>query len=334
VVEPDVDIVILIPVFNDWEAVGLLLDRVAPAFAGRQERVRVLLVDDGSVQKSPEEWRTGGWGRFLRVDVLELRRNLGHQRALAIGLCHVEANIRCRAVLVMDGDGEDSPADIPRLLDRLDDEDGRRVVFAERTKRSESFAFRFFYGLYRWLHLLLTGIPVRVGNFSAMPYPLLRRLVGVSELWNHYAAAVFKARLPYSLLPTQRANRLAGKPQMNFVALVIHGLSAISVFSDRVGVRLLIAATLLFVSSLASLVGMGLASVVLAWAPPGWAVWTAGLALIVAMQIFMLLAVFVFVTLGGREGSSFLPLRDYVYYIGGGRRLYPDRPESMSERGE
>jgi len=327
VVEPEVDLVILIPVFNDWEAVGMLLDRVGPVFNGRPEKVRVLLIDDGSVQPAPAEWRTDGWTRFERVDVLELRRNLGHQRALAVGLCHVEANIPCRTVLVMDGDGEDAPSDIPRLLDRLNEEGGQRVIFAERTKRSESFLFRFFYRIYRSLHLLLTGIQVRVGNFSAMPYPLLRRLVAVSELWNHYAAAVFKARLPYSLLPTQRANRLAGRPQMNFVALVIHGLSAISVFSDRVGVRMLIAATVLFVTSLVSLAGMFFASLVSSWTAPSWAVWSAGLALIVAVQIFMLLAVFVFVTLGGREGSSFLPLRDYVYYIGGGKRIHPDRPE-------
>src|SRR5262249_29077219 len=147
----------------------------------------------------------------------------------------------------------------------------------------------------------------------------------------HYAAAVFKARLPYSLLPTQRANRLAGRPQMNFVALVIHGLSAISVFSDRVGVRLLIAATVLFVTSLLSLIGMSLAAAIFSWTAPGWAVWSAAFALIVAVQIFMLLAVFVFVTLGGREGSSFLPLRDYVYYIAGGKKIHPDRPNASND---
>jgi polyisoprenyl-phosphate glycosyltransferase len=307
----------------------MLLDRVAASFDGRTERVRVLLIDDGSVQPAPSEWKTEGWSRFDRVDVLELRRNLGHQRALAVGLCHVEANIRCQAVLVMDGDGEDSPADVPRLLDKLAETGDSRIVFAERTKRSESFAFRFFYAIYRWLHLVLTGIPVRVGNFSATPYPLLRRLTAVSELWNHYAAAVFKARLPYALLPTQRAKRLAGRPQMNFVALVTHGLSAISVFSDRVGVRLLIAASAIFAISFASLVGMGLAKLFLAWPPPSWAVWTAGLALALAVQIFMLLAVFVFVTLGGREASSFLPLRDYVFFIGGGRKIHPNRPETL-----
>jgi glycosyltransferase involved in cell wall biosynthesis len=326
--DPEIDVVVLIPVFNDWEAVGMLLDRVSAAFEGRMERLRVLLVDDGSVEPGPADWPTDGWKRFSRVDVLELRRNLGHQRALAVGLCHIEANVACRTVLVMDGDGEDAPADVPRLLDKLTQVGGKRVVFAERTKRSESLVFRFFYGLYRWIHLLLTGIPVRVGNFSAMPYPLLRRLTAVSELWNHYAAAVFKARLPYALLPTERSKRLAGRPQMNFVALVIHGLSAISVFSDRVGVRLLIAATVLFVASLGSLLGMTIASMIAGWTAPAWALWTAVVALVVAVQIFMLLAVFVFVTLGGREGSSFLPLRDYVYYIGGGRKIHPKLPTS------
>jgi hypothetical protein len=90
---------------------------------------------------------------------------------------------------------------------------------------------------------------------------------------------------------------------------------------------MLIAATVLFVTSLLSLAGMFVAGVLFSWTAPAWAVWSAGLALVVAVQIFMLLAVFVFVTLGGREGSSFLPLRDYVYFIAGGRRVYPDRPD-------
>jgi hypothetical protein len=82
----------------------------------------------------------------------------------------------------------------------------------------------------------------------------------------------------------------------------------------------------LFVTSLVSLFGMFIAGTLFSWTAPTWAVWSAGLALVVAVQIFMLLAVFVFVTLGGREGSSFLPLRDYVFYIGGGKRIHPDRP--------
>ena len=93
--------------------------------------------------------------------------------------------------------------------------------------------------MYRLIHFLLTGVQVQVGNFSVIPATVLRRLVAVSELWNHYAAAVYKAKLPMALIPAQRNCRLEGSSRMNLVALVVHGLSAMAVFGDRIGVRLL-----------------------------------------------------------------------------------------------
>ena len=65
---------------------------------------------------------------------------------------------------------EDEPADVPRLLERLRGTDGRTVVFAERTRRSEGLLFRVGYAAYRLFHLLLIGVSVRVGNFSALPF--------------------------------------------------------------------------------------------------------------------------------------------------------------------
>lgn len=171
------------------------------------------------------------------------------------------------------------------------------------------------------LHRALTGVPVRVGNFSVIPAPLLRRLVVVSELWNHYAAAVVRARLPRVLVPTRRARRLAGRSRMDFVGLVTHGLGAMSVFGDRVGVRLLIGAALVL---LLTLVGIG-AIVGIKFgtdlAIPGWATTAAGLLVAIFFQVFTLAVVFVFVVLGGRGGSGFLPARDYSWFVGGVRRV-------------
>ena len=147
----------------------------------------------------------------------------------------------------MDGDGEDDPADVPRLLEHLEGGGRGQIVFAERARRSESVIFRVFYAFYKLLHLLLTGKGVRVGNFSAIPRRRLSSLVVVSEIWNHYAAAVFRSRQPNCMIPTRRAQRLCGKSTMNFVSLVTHGLSAISVYSDVVGVRLLVMSVLLAV---------------------------------------------------------------------------------------
>ena len=79
---------------------------------------------------------------IARVDVLRLRRNVGHQRAIAIGLAFIHAHRPCRAVVVMDADGEDRPSDVPRLLARLDAAGDPAIVFAERTRRSSGTSSR------------------------------------------------------------------------------------------------------------------------------------------------------------------------------------------------
>ena len=234
---PD-ELLVLIPIYNDWTAAGLLLRQLDQVLADAGLTTDVLLVDDGATAPLPVGWPGTDWRALGRIDVLSLRRNVGHQRAIAIALAFVDRKRSPQAVVVMDGDGEDAPADVPRLLACLHQNEQGAVVFAERTRRSESAIFQIFYALYRWAHQLLTGIPVRVGNFSVIPFRLLRRIVVVSELWNHYAAAVFKARLPRACVATERAPRLAGQSRMNFVDLVMHGLSALSVHSELVGVRL------------------------------------------------------------------------------------------------
>ncbi len=316
--------IILIPLFNDWDTFAKLAVQLDAVLAASHHEADILIVDDASVVDPDPRAAFGPYGAIRRLEVLRLRRNLGHQRAIAIGLTYIQAQMATayEAVVVMDGDGEDAPEDVPRLLAQLEAEGGRRIVFAERTRRSESLTFRFFYFLYRHLHYLLTSVRVRVGNFSAIPRRRLESLVAVSELWNHYAAAAFHSRQPYCTIPTQRARRLGGRSSMNFVALVAHGLSAISVYREVIGVRLLVLAI-----SLALLAGLGVAVTVFlrlatTLAIPGWATSATGLLLIVLLQAMMLSFVFCFVILGDRNGTTFLPLRDYLYFTAGTHTLY------------
>ena len=166
----DEPLTILIPIFNDWAALEMLLELLDRALAEHGLSAGVLVVDDGSTLSAPARDRVDPTFRALRqVEVLELRRNLGTQRALAIGITFVEDRGHCDELVVMDGDGEDDPRDVPRLVMRSREEGGERIVFAERTKRSESALFRVFYVLYKVLHGILTGYGVRVGNFSVIP---------------------------------------------------------------------------------------------------------------------------------------------------------------------
>src|SRR5262249_13427464 len=152
---------------------------------------------------------------------------------------------------------------------------------AERAKRSEHWIFQLFYSLFQLLHYLLTSRQVRVGNFSVIPAARLASLVVVSEMWNHYAAAVYKSRQPLALVPTHRSRRLDGKSKMSFTNLVIHGLSAISVYGDTIGVRMLVASTILIVLTMAGLACVVAVRLLTDLAIPGWATFTAGTLLVI-----------------------------------------------------
>lgn len=308
-------LLILIPVFNDWKSLELLLINLDQVLQERNIPADVLVVDDASSMSADKHFIPSKFKAINRIDILELKRNLGHQRAIAVGLSYVEANRNCKAIIVMDGDGEDAPIDVLKLIDKCAIEDYEKVVFARRSQRSESQFFKLFYITYKWLYKLLTGHEIRVGNFSIIPRKALQRLVVVSEIWNHYAAGVLKAKIPYTEVPCKRSTRLHGKSKMNFVLLVNHGLSAISVYGDIVGIRLLVSSCLLILLALISIIAVLAIKLTTSLAIPGWTSYVVTLFFIVLMQAFMLSLAFIFIVLTARNNTNFIPQRDYHYFI-------------------
>jgi hypothetical protein len=312
-------LVILLPVYEDWQAVSLLIPRIADQLSGQGYRLGVLIVDDGSRIKPALTVGNDSLQRLSWLRLLTLRRNLGHQRAIAVGLSYIDEHIPCEAVIVMDADGEDRAEDIPLLIDRYRQEQRIPIVFAERQRRVESWSFRAFYLLYRLIHRLLTGRGIRNGSFSIIPRERLESLVVVSELWIHYAASAVRSRQPMSMVPSSRGPRLAGESRMNFTSLVVHGLSAISVYSDTVFTRLITASACLAALALAGMtavVGIRMFSAV---AIPGWASYVLGVLLIVLLQAVTFVASLTFMILGSRQQAAIVPRRDYVHYIAGVR---------------
>lgn len=316
-------VVILLPLRDDWKSASELIRRLDKVLLGHPGTFQILVVDDGSIQKATPDTFQRSYSTVGGVRVLRLRRNLGHQRAIAIGLAYLENTTPCDAVLIMDADGEDTPEGALQLLEAFTAQQGTVAVFAERSRRSEVFIFKFFYMLYRLLHHALTGVRVQVGNFSILPAAHLNTLVVVSETWNHYAAAVFRSKLPLIMIPIARGRRIDGSSQMNFVSLVGHGLSAISVFGDVVGIRLLI-------SSIAGsfLAGLGILGVILIRfltdrAIPGWATYVTGMLVIIVIQLISIAASFTFFVLSSRTNFGFIPSRDYHLFVAETTDFYP-----------
>lgn len=304
-------IIIVIPQFNDWEALNLLIKKINED-VDREilKDCTLLIVDDCSSKK-----QSAPFVKFegRQIQVMRLYRNLGHQKAIAIGLSHIAAKMDATKVIVMDADGEDAPADIAKLLAKSAVEP-EKIIFAERIKRTENFIFRFFYIIYKSLFKLLTDKVITFGNFSLIPQERLQNLVRVSEIWNNYPGGVIKSRIPYESVPTNRAKRLAGESKMNFVSLVLHGLSAISVMIDVTAVRILIISivmtvlALVFIAVIAFLKIMGNAT-------PGWASTLGSTLMILMLQSFLISLFLVFMVLQYRSQQHFIPAVHYLDFV-------------------
>lgn len=302
--------VVLIPQYNDWEALNLLIDKLnLDVAASTLAATSLIIVDDCSTQDAPDLRKFEG----KSVQIIRLWRNMGHQRAIAIGLSYVADQFACDKVIVMDADGEDAPHDINALV-LASQNHPNDIVFAQRTKRQESLVFQFFYGIYKLAFRQLTGKAIAFGNFSIIPQRRLQSIVRVSEIWNNFPGGIIKSRLPYQSVPIERAKRLAGKSKMNFVSLVLHGLSTISVLIDVAAVRILI------LSIGMSVVALLVIFVVLflKWmnnASPGWASTLSSALLIVVLQSFLISLFLVFMVLQYRTQQQFMPMLQYKDFV-------------------
>lgn len=308
-------VIVVTPVYNDWESVGILIQRLATLSDHADGRMRVVVVDDGSTG-SPAGLEDAARRSGLDVRLLTLVRNLGHQRAIAVGLCHAVTEMGADRVVVMDADGEDRPEDVPRLLHALQGTDPLSIVVAERHGRSEGWLFVLFYRIYRLLFSMLTGIPISFGNFCAMRSPAARRLIAMHELLLHLPATVIRSRCPIVRVATDRGSRYAGQSKMNLISLVVHGMSAVAVFSERTFTRLLVFAAGVFgLATLATVVAMLLK--LLDLASPGWLTTVAGVLMIVLVQSASVALSGLFVVLNNKRDVTLLPHRATADLIGG-----------------
>lgn len=308
---------VVIPVYNDWESCSQLIAGIDEVLqAGSEKTFEILLIDDGStVHADTLQLPEQGFENIRAISLLRLQRNLGHQRAICVGLTHIFENYTCSVLILMDSDGEDDPKDIPRLLHKFEASHQEKIVFARRIKRSEDFLFRFFLIVYKGIHKILTGKGISIGNFSVIPFDVLSSLVVVPELWSHYAASVLYAKIPYALVPVHREKRLAGKSKMNFTNLVIHGLSAISVFSETVATRVLVACSALMALVLSGLVTVFSLQIFTNELLTQWMTSLGGLLVILLFQILLVSVIFSVMILSNRKRIGFIPRRDYHFFI-------------------
>jgi len=300
---------VLVPVFNDWACVAKLVAALETT-PGLPKNMKIVFVDDGSTEALSEflgDMRTP-------IEIVRLGANLGHQRAIAVGLVSIAQTQSADAVIVLDADGEDSPEDC-ELLWRAHLENPKGIVVAQRRKRSESVQFRFFYNLYGWFFRFLTGKRLDFGNFSVLPISAVERVILMPELWSHFPATIMKSRLQIMRVPLDRGIRFSGQSRMNFISLVNHGLAGIAAFADTAYARLLAWS----VSAMTILAFTILAGVIFRLSTedplPGWLALSAVAAFVALFQIIAALVVVSFLTLSQRAQPTLPPTQVALTYV-------------------
>src|ERR1700730_7860298 len=211
-------------VLDDWACFASLVGEISAQFTGSAIEFHICAVDDGSVASfDPARLSLPKESCIAGIEILRQALNLGHQRAIAVGLCELSRRDDIDAVLVMDSDGEDRPGDIAALL-KASRIAPAHIVLAQRAKRCESLGFRLWYRLYKLVFHGLTGHDISFGNYSLLPMAAVRRLVHMPELWNNLAAAILRSRIPCTPVPTTRGKRYDGRPRRNLGSLLRLGL--------------------------------------------------------------------------------------------------------------
>ena len=313
-------VAIVMPQYNDWDCLPNLLAELNAVAASRFD-FDVTIVNDGSTESMPS-FPDLDVGLLERVQIVHLGGNLGHQRAIAVGLVEVTHDSSLDAIIVMDADGEDDPKNIVPLLRELSTKaDG--VVAAKRGHRYDGLLFRFCYGLYKWSFKVLTGQHLDFGNFCALSPSAVSRLSLMPALWNHFPSSIMRSGLPLSRICLDRRQRYLGSSKMNLTSLVSHGLSGIAVFVDKVFVRLLGFSVLVIAAMLSVVVVSFAVRIALGGPIPGWAALVATAATIVAIQAVGLLLMLTFTTLSMRSNYVPPPATYTRTYIKGRSELGP-----------
>lgn len=234
-----ISICVVAPVFNEVSIVEDLVQAVTTVFEYIEpgpDGHRFVIVDDGSNDGTLDRLRELA-DADQRLTVVSLTRNFGHQPAVAAGLDHASGDV----VVVMDGDLQDDPAEIHRLLDAY--RDGNDVVYAIRTNRKEAAWLRAAYALHYRIANRLTRprLPRDAGDFALMSRRVVEHLISLPERQRYVRG--LRAWVGYSQvgIPIERRARETGTTKYSIgrlINLAFDGLFSFSIVPIRLALVL------------------------------------------------------------------------------------------------
>ena len=227
-------IIILIPVYNDWQSASKLLEDINLNAKGLNQEFSVIIVNDASTDK--QSINSTNLENLSSIKIINMKENRGHARCIASGLKHIHEKEQYDYIIPMDGDGEDRPEEIKNFVENINFNPNKTIV-GERVKRTEKLIFKICYKIHKALTFLSTGQSIKFGNYTCLPKSTVEKMINEKATWSSFSGALQKVEKDKVEVPSERGVRYFGPSKMSFLNLIKHSLSIISVFKFNVLIR-------------------------------------------------------------------------------------------------
>ena len=231
--ESEIDLSLLVPVFNEEEAIPHFMDSLGPVMAELGLRWEVLFVNDGSNDGTLDRLRDLQ-RRHGEVRIIDFSRNFGKEAALTAGLDFS----RGRAVIPIDVDLQDPPEVIVEMVEKW--REGYDMVFAVRSRRDsdshlKSASAHLFYRFYNWMSQV--EIPPDAGDFRLLDRRVVDAIRSLPER-NRFMKGLFAwPGFRQAVVSYERQPRSRGDTKFNHWRLwnfAIDGMTSFSTLPLRV----------------------------------------------------------------------------------------------------
>ncbi|MEX0982233.1 MAG: glycosyltransferase family 2 protein [Bacteroidales bacterium] len=228
---------IVIPLYNEEENVPHLYARLTEAAPLWKEPYEIIFVDDGSYDQTLSLLQNL-CKKDKQIKTIRLSRNFGHQAAISAGIRQAKGD----AVVIMDGDLQDPPEELPRFLEKW--REGYQVVYAIRKNRKEPFFKKIAYKLFYRLLGMISNInmPLDSGDFCVMDRKVVQVLNNDMTEHSRFVRGLRAyAGFRQTGVEYERAERAAGEVKYTFrklLKLALDGLLDFSTFPLRIATYL------------------------------------------------------------------------------------------------
>ena len=239
-------IYIILPTYNDWKSLYKVLKILDSSLKKQKKEIYIIIVNDGSFSKFKKIKR---FPNFKKITVLNLKKNIGSQKAIFIGLKFIQNKIKSSnnsIISILDSDGEDDPRTLKKLI-KIAEEKKDFFIFASRRNRTKNILLKFLNKLRLYLTWIFTGRFINFGNFSSFPSSILKKIVFNNDIYLAFSSGVVKNYNKIFLYPVDKNKRYYGSSKVNFKFLLQHSLKIMSVFQKIVFLRSILILVILIV---------------------------------------------------------------------------------------